>query len=1018
MALAETTRPSPDAITSALPPRFGALIRSLPGAALLLSADEFRILEASPFLLQASGAGITGRLLSDLLPGSLGAVPEEEAEALQALLRQARETGRPGSLPPRPWRMAGDAAGGRVRTLSAAPVPGEDGAVEFILLQAEDVTEREADRARLAHTLKLQRVTGRTARLGGWEMSLATGRIAWAEEACAVLDLPPGHVSGLREALSFALPEWRAGLRAALKGCVRNGTGFASEVEIVAARGWRKWVRIVGEAERDGAGRVCGVAGAIQNVSERKAVQEANQRLAERLAARVGGITDAFLTLDNAFRLTYANPMALALLAITDAERLGQPVWESPGFAAEGPIGRRLAAAAAEQRTVRFEAFLDAAGRWFDIHAFPAVGGLTVTLHDVTERRREQEKLRLLEACVARMNDIVVVTEAAPIDKAGPRIVFVNDAFERRTGLAREQVYGQTPRILQGPGTQRAELDRIRASLAASRPVRAELINYTRTGEEFWTELDIQPVGDAEGRITHWVAVNREITERRHYQTQLEEQAALLDQVGDSILVRTMDGRISYTNTSAQRLYGFSAEEMLGEDPRALIHERHEALGDAMAELLASGHWAGQLFQRCKDGTGIVVESRWTLMRHADGSPRAILSVNTDISGRLELEARLRQSQRLEAVGQLTGGVAHDFNNLLTVILGNAEILAESLVGDDELRDMAEMTMAAAERGAALTNRLLAFSRRQALDPKVTEVNRLLTGLGTMLRRTIGEHIDLRLLRAGDLWHAMIDPPQLENAVLNLCLNARDAMPSGGRLTIETRNIDHDTGFAVPEGELAPGEYVMIAVSDTGTGMEPEVLARAFEPFFTTKEVGQGSGLGLSMVYGFMKQSGGHASISSTPGLGTVVRLYLPRAHGRSAPEPAAPAVRGAGGSERVLLVEDDVLVREHVAAQLRELGYRAEVVPGAAEALEALAAQDFDLLFTDVVMPGGMDGLDLAAEARRLRPSMRVLLTSGYTEGALTSCRPPEPDVMMLSKPYKRRDMAEAVRRALDQGR
>ena len=791
-------------------------------------------------------------------------------------------------------------------------------------------------------------------------------------------------------------------------------------------------------------------------------MEEANQRLAERLAARVGSITDAFFTLDSSFRITYANPMALGMLGLDGAGLLGQSLWDCPGFPADGPIGTRLQAAARDQRTARFEEFLRPSKRWLDVHAFPAVGGLTVTLYDVTERRREQEKLRLLEACVARMNDIVLITDAKPGDGRDPPIVFVNDAFERRTGYTRAEVYGQTPWILQGTKTQRSELDRIRAAMAAEQPVRAELINYTRSGEEFWIELDIQPVADGAGSITHWVAVNREITDRRHYQTRLEEQAALLDQVQDGIVVQDIDGTVSYMNRGAERLYGWSAEEWRGRSAAALLYDDPTCCEAPLAGVLSQGSWAGRLTQRRRDGTGIVVEARWTLMSDRDGSPRAILAVNTDISERLELEARLRQSQRLEAVGQLTGGVAHDFNNLLTVILGNAEILMESLGDDGELREMAEMTMAAAERGAALTSRLLSFSRRQALDPKVVDVNSLLGNLGAMLRRTIGEHVELHIVPAADLWHAVIDPPQLESAVLNLCINARDAMPAGGRLTIATRNVelspgqpgsgaasltgaaslnagdpgagginragmhsgDMDPLGAVQLGEVeggagdepAPGRYVMIEVVDTGTGMSPDVVARAFEPFFTTKEVGQGSGLGLSMVYGFMKQSGGHVSIDSLQGLGTAVRMYVPSAVTRAAIPAPGVAVKEAGGWERLLLVEDDALVREHVATQLRELGYHVTLVSQAAEAMEALRARPgFDLLFTDIVMPGGMNGLDLAGEARRLDPGLRVLLTSGYTENTLSHHGPVEPEVKLLKKPYRRRDLAEAIRLALD---
>ncbi|MGF1626659.1 MAG: ATP-binding protein [Alphaproteobacteria bacterium] len=382
-----------------------------------------------------------------------------------------------------------------------------------------------------------------------------------------------------------------------------------------------------------------------------------------------------------------------------------------------------------------------------------------------------------------------------------------------------------------------------------------------------------------------------------------------------------------------------------------------------------------------------------------------------------DLNQRLRQSQKLEAVGQLTGGVAHDFNNLLTVILGNAETLADSLTDNQRLRTLAEVTAKAAERGAELISRLLAFSRRQPLDPQAIDVNQQIADFSRLLPRALGEHVEIEVTCAPGLWLAMIDPGQLENALLNLCINARDAMPTGGRLTIETANVDLDHAYARQQPDVEPGQYVMIAVSDTGAGMDATTIERAFEPFFTTKEVGKGSGLGLSMVYGFVKQSLGHVRIYSEVGQGTTVRLYLPRAdadadgEAKAADEPAA-----SRGHERILLVEDDELVREYVAGQLDGLGYVVVPVGTGPEAIEALRkADDFDLLFTDVVMPGGMSGRQLADLARELRPALPVLFTSGYTETAIVHHGRLDPGIQLLQKPYRRQDLAAKVRSVLD---
>jgi signal transduction histidine kinase/ActR/RegA family two-component response regulator len=381
------------------------------------------------------------------------------------------------------------------------------------------------------------------------------------------------------------------------------------------------------------------------------------------------------------------------------------------------------------------------------------------------------------------------------------------------------------------------------------------------------------------------------------------------------------------------------------------------------------------------------------------------------------LDARLLQAQRLEAVGQLTGGVAHDFNNLLTVVLGNADRLAVDLADDPDQRQAAEMIVAAAERGAALTQQLLAFARKQPLTPGVVDVNQRITALTPMLQRTLGEHIQIEIVRGAGLWPAQVDPGQLDNAVLNLCLNARDAMPGGGRLTLETGNASLDRAYAEQCPEVEPGPYTMVAVSDTGVGIAAKDLGRVFEPFYTTKETGKGTGMGLAMVYGFARQSGGHATIYSEPGHGTTVRLYLPRAAGTvPAAEATPPAPVAPAGNETVLVVEDDDTVRLLACRELEVLGYRVIAAANGAEALARIEQGDaVDLLFTDIVMPGGLSGRELADAVQQLRPGLPVLFTSGYTENAIVHHGRLDPGVLLLSKPYRHQDLARAVRSALD---
>jgi signal transduction histidine kinase len=382
-----------------------------------------------------------------------------------------------------------------------------------------------------------------------------------------------------------------------------------------------------------------------------------------------------------------------------------------------------------------------------------------------------------------------------------------------------------------------------------------------------------------------------------------------------------------------------------------------------------------------------------------------------------DLNQRLRQSQKMEAMGQLTGGVAHDFNNLLTVILGNAEHIAEKLAANPELRSFAEGIVTSAERGAELTRSLLAFSRKQPLMPKDIDIGRQVLGMEQLLRRTLGEHIECEFLLDQDRWLASVDPGQLTSALLNLALNARDAMPEGGRLTVEVRNASLDKAYAEQNSDARPGDYVMVTVTDTGSGMPPEVAARAFEPFFTTKDVGKGTGLGLSMVYGFAQQSGGSMKINSKPGHGTAVTLFFPRV--------GAPDVSGAkivdpiatpAGNETILLVEDDDMVRAYMENELKALGYRVIVTSNGPAALEVLRRPgQIDLLFTDVVMPGGLFGPQLADEASRLRPGLKVLFTSGYSEHPVKSAD--RPDARILNKPFRRHDLALMLRSVLKAG-
>ncbi|RUO41605.1 hypothetical protein CWE22_05455 [Pseudidiomarina aestuarii] len=456
-------------------------------------------------------------------------------------------------------------------------------------------------------------------------------------------------------------------------------------------------------------------------------------------------------------------------------------------------------------------------------------------------------------------------------------------------------------------------------------------------------------------------------------------------------------------------------QHIFAEDREQVVEGYYAAMHDKNCS-----HWNHDYRFVRADGSVAFVNDRCYIARDAKGNAVRLIGSILDVTERRELDERLYQSQKMEAVGQLTGGIAHDFNNLLTVILGNAELISEQLPNDHALKPLADMTVSASERGAELTNRLLAFARRQPLEPKPTQLNELLHGMLPLLKRTVAEGVEVALLTESSLWLADIDPAQFESAILNLSINARDAMseggaPASGKLTIESRNVKLDEDYSSAHGDVVAGDYVLVSVSDTGTGMTPEVIQHAFEPFFTTKDRGKGSGLGLSMVYGYVKQSNGHIKIYSELQHGTTIKLYLPRAVA-AADEVVAPAAAAEpeGGRERILIVEDDALVRQHVIIQLAALGYDIEAASSGQEALSMLEQERFDLLFTDVVMPGGMNGPQLAAEAQRLYPDMKILFTSGYTENAIVHHGRLDAGVHLLSKPYRRQELASKVREVL----
>ncbi|ANN65489.1 response regulator [Bordetella bronchialis] len=551
-----------------------------------------------------------------------------------------------------------------------------------------------------------------------------------------------------------------------------------------------------------------------------------------------------------------------------------------------------------------------------------------------------------------------------------------------------------------------------------------------KDGPQLRVATTIDFVRDGAGMLLALAFVSRDVadaTASDEALRQSEEQFQLLMRgvVDYAIYMLDRDGHITTWNTGAERIKGYSRDEILGSHFSRFYTEPDRAAGipaHALATALREGRYESEAWRLRKDGTAfyahVVIDPIFDPAGNHVGFAKITRDITEKQAAKEELERTqraLQQSQKLETIGKLTGGVAHDFNNLLQVIGGNLQLLATDLQDSDAARRRLANGLAGVQRGAKLASHLLAFGRRQPLTPSVVNIRSFLRGFDDMLRRSLGEAIEIETVVAGGLWNTMIDTAQLENALLNLAINARDAMNGSGKLTIEIGNAYLDDAYARSHAEVRPGQYVMLAVTDTGAGMTPDVMAQAIEPFFSTKPEGQGTGLGLSMVYGFVKQSGGHLALYSELGHGTTVRLYLPRSFEKEEAVAESVSMTVAGGSETILVAEDDEQVCTTVVELLKGLGYQVLRAADGESALAIVASGiKIDLLFTDVVMPGPLRSPELARKGQELQPDMAVLFTSGYTQNAIVHGGRLDKGVELITKPYTRENLAGKIRHVL----
>ena len=775
-------------------------------------------------------------------------------------------------------------------------------------------------------------------------------------------------------------------------------------------------------------GATIGISKVVRDITESNRTREVMRQQTEELRRIFETSQDLILVINSRGALVQISPSCEAILGYLPGEMIGRSGTDfiHPDHLEQAREEMRAARRAqhpkmSDTRCMHKNGravWLSWRGTWSEpARCFFFIG------RDMTESRLAQETLRqseqLARGIIDTALDAFVQTDERGIVRDW------NSQAEIIFGWPRADVLGKNvfeiiaPDPVQGP--VRSDLARFLTSgLEQVAQPRRESRARRRDGSEFIVELSITALRTKEGFVFN--CFMRDLTESRLAQEALRENERLargiIDTALDAFLQVDQRWTILDWNLQAGLLFGWPREEALGKSAFDLLAaDPAQPIRMALERILASNpdgdiKLRREALVRRRDGTEFTAEVSITLLHtHAGIVFNAFVR---DLTDKIAAEDRIRQAEKMEAVGQLTGGIAHDFNNILTVITGTIEILADAVKDDPQLATITRMIDEAASRGADLTQHLLAFARKQPLQPRETDINTLIIDTAKLLQRTLGAQVEIESVFADEACLALVDPNQLATAILNLALNARDAMPDGGKLIIETANVMLDEDYAGMHSDVRPGRYAMIAVSDTGTGIPAAMLDKVFDPFFTSKGPGKGTGLGLSMVYGFIKQSAGHIMIYSEEGCGTTIRMYLPPAAGTSAAAEPEPAPVIEGGHETILVVEDDQLVRDYVLTQLRSLGY---VTLDAANATEALAiangGHSFDLLFTDVIMPG-INGRQLADEMARVKPGLKVLFTSGYTENAIVHHGRLDEGVLLLAKPYRKSELAIMIRKAL----
>jgi PAS domain S-box-containing protein len=1041
------------------------VLESAPGAFLVLGVPGFEIVNASRAYLRATRTTleeIAGRGIFEAFPDD----PSDEAPDGSLNLRHSLDWvtrhREPHTMPVQRHPIpVPEAEGGgfeeRWWSMMNAPVLDAEGRVRFIVHRVEDVTDyvrmrleagageaevglrearerMEADlflRARevealnrkLEESRRLLEVAGEVARIGGWSLDVGGDRMEFSDVVCDLHGIPRGTRLPAEETADFYHPEDRPEVEEAFRRLIEEGRPYALEVRFLPrggeAAGRTIWVRIIGIAVRDEAGRVVRVHGALQDLTPMKEAEASVERETRRFRELAEAIPQVVWTADAEGLVDFFSSDLVRYTGLGERELLGKgwaPVVHPDDLERAGAAWvRSVATGEPYEVDLRIRRH-DGAFRW---HLVQAVAGRDEegritrwygSALDVEDRLRvEAEVARLAERLTTTLESI---TDAFfTLDRAW-RFTFLNVTAERMLERSREELLGRVvwEAFPLAVGTNFES--EYRRALREGTSVHFEA--YYPPPLDRWFEVRAYPSDEGLAVYFH------DVTERRAQEARIREQAELLDHAQDAIIVRGLDHRIRFANASAERLYGWSREELLGQRADELLFRDPVAFREATRRVLADGGWTGELEQTRRDGSPLWVEGRWSLVRSDTGDATGVLAVNTDLTERRKLQAQVLRAQRLESIGTLAGGIAHDLNNVLAPILMSIGLLRDEVTAG-EAHEVLDTIEASAQRGADMVRQVLSFSRGLEGARIPVDAGRVADDLIRVARDTFPKNIILRTQVDDGLWLVPADPTQLHQVLMNLAVNARDAMPEGGTIRVSAENVTMDAQYAALSERARPGPWVRLSVADDGVGMSPELLARIFDPFFTTKEVGKGTGLGLSTVDAIVRSHGGFLNVYSEEGAGTTFRIYLPaRPDGEEEAPPPAPASRGLprGSGQLILVVDDEASVRAITRQTLEAFGYRVVTATDGADAVATFGryGKGIGLVLTDISMPI-MDGPALIRALLRMDPGVRIIAASGQGANDGMAGAADSGIRYFLPKPYTAETLLEAVRRVLDEG-